>query len=172
MELWGSSDPLAAIAEIESFTRDESPEVRQLARRAKYYLEVDRGITTASVDMTFTGEGETSAGDSAEDIAVGKAIDEDVKEFYANQAKALRDYDESVASLKRSKGQDAALTTANYGGIDFNPDNLNLYIRRDEQGIPLPVYQQIPEFMDIEGFVPIIIQIIPAINLQNLLGLS
>ncbi|MCB9748296.1 MAG: helix-turn-helix domain-containing protein [Candidatus Omnitrophica bacterium] len=55
-----------------------------------------------------------------------------------------------------------------YGGINLNPRYLNLQIKRDSQGIPLPLIQQPINRMQIEGFIPIIINIVPV----NVLRLS
>ncbi len=56
------------------------------------------------------------------------------------------------------------------GGIDLNPMHLNLEIKRDSQGVPLPVPLQPIEQMKIEGFVPIIINITPITRLPFFLG--
>ena len=48
------------------------------------------------------------------------------------------------------------------GGIDFNPAHLNLQIKRDGKGVPLPVHQQDIENIQIEGLTPVIINITPA----------
>jgi hypothetical protein len=59
---------------------------------------------------------------------------------------------------------DAAMHTK--GGIDFNSANLNLQIKRDGKGVPLPWAQQdMEQLMNIEGFVPVILEIKPAIDL-------
>lgn len=51
------------------------------------------------------------------------------------------------------------------GGIDLNGANLNLQIKRDGRGVPLPLNQQdMAQLNNIEGFVPEIIEIKPAIN--------
>ena len=55
------------------------------------------------------------------------------------------------------------------GGIDLNPANLNLQIKRDEKGIPLPLEFQDPQMMqNINGFIPVIINITPVTNLPIL----
>lgn len=56
------------------------------------------------------------------------------------------------------------------GGIDLNPDLLNLQIKRDGNGVPLPLNMQLLENMNIEGFYPVIINIVP-VNVPFLLGL-
>jgi len=59
---------------------------------------------------------------------------------------------------------------AEYGGIDLNPALLDLQIKRDGFGIPLPLNQQPIMEMNIEGFLPVIINIIP-VDLPIVLGL-
>ena len=58
------------------------------------------------------------------------------------------------------------------GGIDLNPALLDLQIKRDDKGIPLPMNQQPIQQMHIEGFIPIIINVTPVTNLPLLLGLG
>ncbi len=59
------------------------------------------------------------------------------------------------------------------GGIDFNPDLLELQIKRDGEGVPLPVLDQPVEVLEnIPGFVPVIIEMTPVPSLPLLLGLS
>ncbi|MEI6438322.1 MAG: hypothetical protein WCO69_06205 [Candidatus Omnitrophota bacterium] len=51
---------------------------------------------------------------------------------------------------------------ASYGGIDFARANLDLQIKRDGNGVPLPVSQQNLENIRIDGLVPVILDIAPA----------
>lgn len=58
---------------------------------------------------------------------------------------------------------------ATKGGIDFNSANLNLIIKRDGHGVPLPMAQQdLAQLSRIPGFEPEILSIQPAINLPVL----
>jgi len=50
------------------------------------------------------------------------------------------------------------------GGIDLNPEMMNLQIKRDSDGIPLPLPQQPIEDMNIKGFLPVIINVTPLTN--------
>ncbi|MEW5894416.1 MAG: hypothetical protein AB1650_01475 [Candidatus Omnitrophota bacterium] len=63
-------------------------------------------------------------------------------------------------------------TLEGYGGIDLDPSMLDLQIKRDETGIPLPVFQQPIQNFDIDGFIPVIINIMPIINASALIGLE
>jgi len=56
------------------------------------------------------------------------------------------------------------------GGINLNPALMDLQIKRDGKGVPLPFNLQPLEIMDIEGFIPVIINVTPVINLPMLLG--
>ncbi len=58
----------------------------------------------------------------------------------------------------------------NVGGIDFNAANLNLQIKRDGQGVPLPISSQDISNIHIDGFIPVILEIQPVTNLPLLLG--
>lgn len=58
------------------------------------------------------------------------------------------------------------------GGIDFNPSRMDLRIRRDALGVPLPVELQDLPNIHINGLYPVIINITPVVNPLPLLGLS
>jgi hypothetical protein len=51
------------------------------------------------------------------------------------------------------------------GGIDLNASSLDMQIRRDGNGVPLPVAQQDLESIKIDGLVPVILDIRPATTL-------
>lgn len=76
-----------------------------------------------------------------------------------------------VGNSRQLKTDDGRLTS-NPGGIDLNPALLDLQIKRDGNGVPLPLPQQPIGTMRIDGFVPIIINITPIPDLPMLLGLA
>jgi len=76
------------------------------------------------------------------------------------------------ASPAKNAGDEAMAGSLNYGGIDLNPQLLNLQIKRDGRGIPLPVEMQQIENIRIDGFVPLIINITPITNMPMLLGIA
>ena len=55
------------------------------------------------------------------------------------------------------------------GGINLDPAMMDLQIKRDGKGVPLPLNQQPMSTMKINGFFPILINITP-INVPMLLG--
>ncbi len=58
------------------------------------------------------------------------------------------------------------------GGINLDPALLDLQIKRDGAGMPLPMHQQPIQNMRIEGFLPVIINIVPINSLPLLLGVA
>jgi hypothetical protein len=70
------------------------------------------------------------------------------------------------------EGNGADPNKKNVGGIDLNTLNLKLQIKRDDQGIPLPLQFQDVGNINVEGFVPTIIDITPVTNLPVLMGLN
>jgi len=84
-------------------------------------------------------------------------------DFHPNQVApaSLLDEEEEVAGGK---------SDGTPGGIDLNPTNLDLYIKRDGNGVPFPVWEQSIGNIRIDGFVPVIINVAPA-NIPLLLGL-
>jgi hypothetical protein len=79
-----------------------------------------------------------------------------------------KDYRNSGEVLKALNGS-SPINSFQKGGIDFNRKHLNLQIKRDGNGVPLPLPQQPIEDMNIDGFLPVIINISP-VNIPLLLG--
>ncbi len=77
-------------------------------------------------------------------------------------------YDEKVKDAEQKAGQiDFAETkpvdkASVNGGIDFAASNLDMQIKRDGAGVPLPVGQQDLDNIHIDGLVPVIVNIRPA----------
>ncbi len=71
----------------------------------------------------------------------------------------------STVTASPIKTEDANLSK-DLGGIDLNAANLNLQIKRDGKGVPLPISDQNLENIRIDGLVPIIIEIKPVIAPQ------
>ncbi len=60
----------------------------------------------------------------------------------------------------------------NVGGIDLNPSLFDLQIKRDEQGVPLPLPMQPIQNMNIDGFLPVIINVTPVTDLPILIQVN
>jgi hypothetical protein len=61
---------------------------------------------------------------------------------------------------------------ANRGGIDLAQSNLDMQIRRDGAGVPLPVSQQNLDNIRIDGLVPVILDIKPAASMPLFANLA
>jgi hypothetical protein len=67
----------------------------------------------------------------------------------------------AVENAENAENADNA-ETKSVGGIDMNTSEMNLQIKRDGEGVPLPVSQQNLENIRINGLVPVILDIQPA----------
>ncbi len=75
--------------------------------------------------------------------------------------------DVAMSARDLSGRRDEALL--NPGGIDMNSANMDLQIKRDGKGVPLPLqFQDMEKLRNIQGFVPVIIQIVPVVSLPFL----
>ena len=74
--------------------------------------------------------------------------------------------------LKSLTGTEQEAVSSPIGGIDLNPALMDLQIKRDGNGVPLPFNLQPAEIMNIEGLLPVIINVTPVLNVPLLLGLD
>ena len=77
-----------------------------------------------------------------------------------------------AARLSKASDEARAPSDDDVGGIDLNPVMLDLQIKRDENGVPLPLPQQPIGDMKIDGFYPVIINVTPIPSLPALLGMA
>jgi len=110
----------------------------------------------------------------------------DLDRQLTEQIKNLQENSQEAPDIAIEEADFASITSSNerneqtirvgdkrqYGGIDFNPANLKLQIKRDENGVPLPTqFQDIPH-IQLQGLYPTITQIAPATNLPILSNLN
>jgi hypothetical protein len=67
------------------------------------------------------------------------------------------------------QGEDRIMAK-NPGGIDLSENLLDLEIRRDGNGVPLPLDSQDPALLNIRGFAPVILNVQPVNDLPAFLG--
>jgi hypothetical protein len=84
--------------------------------------------------------------------------------------------DEAIIAQKAilkhvAEASSSSVDTKPVGGIDFNPVTLELEIKRDGNGVPLPALEQPRELFNIPGLSPVVISITP-MNLPLVLGLK
>jgi hypothetical protein len=126
--------------------------------------------------MDEVGENPTLRGLMQESIQAGIIPISALNYFFHDAAMiTFKEAKEKLASmfqgndLERLKGKEkdrasiANVLNPEYGGIDFNAANLNLQIKRDGNGVPLPLAQQdMAQLSNIEGLDPVILSIKPA----------
>lgn len=96
-----------------------------------------------------------------------------VARFYYRRALAIKPGDTlATAKLKEldETRQNISSDKAQVGGIDLNPALFDLQIKRDGNGVPLAMDLQPVKDMQIEGFIPVIINITPVVDMRALLG--
>ncbi len=75
--------------------------------------------------------------------------------------------DPDWGALKMRPADQASVATP--GGIDLNSANMDLQIKRDGKGVPLPMqFQDMEKLQSIEGFMPVIIKIVPVTSMPFL----
>lgn len=96
-----------------------------------------------------------------------------IKVERADGVSKIVEVDSTIKKLASGlRGDQGSLAEKKYGGINLNPALLDLQIKRDENGIPLPVSEQPIQQINIEGIMPVIINITPVANLPMMLGIG
>ena len=144
----------------EALEYDDNPLRAQTIGTVKSLVEVGRKAVLITLDGKIA---------DSEDL---------VKQFFAEVEGYLRQSEATfVAAAPDAVGiapaqhEDSALGEKK-GGIDLNPELFDLQIKRDGNGVPLPVNQQPIYNININGFVPIIINVVPVTNMNLLLGFT
>lgn len=78
--------------------------------------------------------------------------------------------DKAMFSSKSIEDESPIKAPETVGGINLNSAMMKMQIQRDNNGIPLPIDQQPIKNMNIDGLLPVIINITPLQTLQFLLG--
>jgi len=102
-------------------------------------------------------------------IAKGNAMNE-----MLNQINRHWKNDNSVFSpdsIRKLNDNTAATLSSKNGGIDMNPQNIDMQTHGDDTKIRFPVFNQNLQFNPGDGFAPVIINIAPATNISELIGL-
>jgi phosphomannomutase len=91
---------------------------------------------------------------------------------WTQQIETLLQNDPSFATSRADPSGTYVYQGKEYGGINLDPNLLDLQIKRDGNGVPLPLTDQAIENMHIEGFIPVIINVTPITNLPLMLGFA
>ncbi|MEW5895510.1 MAG: hypothetical protein AB1650_07125 [Candidatus Omnitrophota bacterium] len=94
---------------------------------------------------------------------------------YINQQNSFNWEEEKIDRMTKEIAADGAMIGKDNkvnGGIDFNPDMSELTIQKDGQGFQMPVMSadDVQRYMDVKGFMPVIINVAPVQSLPLILG--
>ena len=109
-----------------------------------------------------------AASASREDVADERRLKEHVVDNISRLQNELMRHGPVAFPLRAETAVSSPVSASDdpeYGGIDLDPRNMDLQIRRDAAGVPLPLPQQDLEQIHIDGLYPVIFDIVPA-NLQ------
>ena len=141
-----------------------------LTRPFMKFQTASGGVITPEVDLTFENVARylRLVGDRDEIVRNG----ENLKQwFQSEKIKGWGVTPEFYGIKDNALTADVTAATTDVGGIDLNPDVLDLQVIRDKKGVALPVAEQPLQTINIDGFIPVIINIVPA-NMPMLLGLQ
>ncbi len=112
--------------------------------------EINTSLENASRLMEKAG----NSNDTDEQDELFSQVDSLISEIEAllnRQRDALAEYNDASQNA-----------SSQVGGINFDPTLMNLQVKRDKNGVPLPLPQQDLQNINIEGLYPVIINIAPA----------
>jgi len=96
--------------------------------------------------------------------------DIDLADVEAQDRAFVKTADDTTPQNRDRVGRPGQGRPNRHGGIDFR--KVDVQIKRDGDGVPLPIEMQDMEHMNIKGFTPVIINVTPIPSLIPLLGLS
>ncbi|VAX36935.1 Exonuclease SbcC [hydrothermal vent metagenome] len=138
----------------------------------KYLREISKNIDQNLIEEIFVQQEEIDR--QYFNMLLGLSAKEDVvlSDKELNQAKKLLAlyFDKGESELFASSP--FAVIPAKYGGINLDPTLFEWQLRMDDQGMVLPVDQQIELNGDVQGFFPVIINVTPIQSLPLYLGMN
>jgi hypothetical protein len=149
--------------------REAFPQAQQV--EAGTYADGRVAITQAMGFGDFTAEEQYHAAHLAVEEFRGPRSQALMSVRIITDQNADRGGDIFVVSKKSSSAVAELEAPDKVGGINLNPALINLQIKRDGRGVPLPVYQQPIGDIKISGFVPVIIEVKP-VDLSRFLDLQ
>jgi len=169
--------PLADELQREEELKNRLKVLKETARKNYVQVKKRQGVSHeelapftkyGSSYLSFLQKGQSSDGtpislspDDVDDFARG--LDVAPEEIWPAEDLTIYEFE-----LKEKSSKESSSPVQKVGGIDLNPANLNLQIKRDGNGVPLPLNLQPIEAFQIDGFVPVIIQITPVYALPLL----
>jgi CheY-like chemotaxis protein len=157
----GEQVPLNAFQSIEEALKKASPAVRSMLRSG---ARLDTGDAFKLPFVSPSGR----VFDRNAQIIINNMVKADGTMLDVNP----RIEQAGIAGLRANPAAQFDAATRKVGGIDIGNITSKLQIKRDDSGIPLPMQFQDIGNINIEGFVPTILEITPVTNLPLLMGLN
>lgn len=125
----------------------------------------NKDVPMREITFSFPEVGPQMSTGEASGVAVREDGSQDPPDYAGQPQERLR-----LAAEKSDRAMAQVRQQAtNPGGIDMNAANLNMLIKRDGKGVPLPIAQQdMAQLIRVPGFVPQIIEITPVTALPIL----
>ena len=90
--------------------------------------------------------------------------------FHPTEATPDNDLEDAAMMILSAKGINKKNTP---GGIDMNPLIMQREVKKNGRGVIIPTFKgPVPDFTNLEGFIPNIINVTPVTNLFPLLGIA
>ncbi|MBF0570545.1 MAG: hypothetical protein HQL12_01615 [Candidatus Omnitrophica bacterium] len=159
--LVGLYDRYKMLGSTENYLPKELANIRQFVQQGIMGTDDVLARLTDTLNNIKGKQGKFFARDREDDagpIAVMEALNQAIEKIGAAAGQEMKKSSQTVTAdmVEESKTKE--------GGIDLNAANLNLNIKRDGNGVPLPVSQQNLENIKLDGLTPVILDIKPAIN--------
>jgi len=115
-------------------------------------------VVEASIDIPWSTDLETVTLGVTDPKEAAELISNYVSNMRANPLSRLT-VNENFVVADAAMNDKTLLAETPLGGIDFNAGLMNLDVQRDGSGIPLPIGQQPFNALEINGFIPVIINV-------------
>lgn len=163
-----------ALADVAILQMPQDPSVSRAEQvRGTVDRLIDEGVSLADFEGYFERleKGQIMAPFSANDAIIASALGRLTQKKIRVTPKEIIDYAKDVMQELQKRVEVAASSVTSrtaqtadqtVGGINFDPALMNLQVKRDKNGVPLPLPQQDIFNINIEGLFPVIINIQPA----------
>jgi len=138
----------------------ETPEGQKIEELTEYLITAQESLESIQTNQVGMSVG----------AMVNREVNSNLEERISGLKTSINNFKDAIEYWTAREA--GFVTSSPVGGIDLNPKLLDLQIKRDGNGIPLPLNLQPIESMNIEGFLPVIINVTPVINLPLFLGLD
>jgi len=168
----GRQPIIMSMDKFDDSSTDINAAVLEARRRGENYFRTSKSEFHASLKsgLNFGSVGKLRETEGVDGLRYLRNLTEKLEEARARLAAEAEGFGvEGSDSDSLAKPAQSDQTDQPLGGIDLNLSLLDLQIKRDGNGVPLPTKQQPIHNMKIEGFFPVIINVSP-VNIPLLLG--